>query len=57
MNVPIQPSSLPSWALTDEDVNQGLVKDIETLPTPITRPHQLSDWMRCLQPKDFQHHK
>lgn len=44
MNVPIQPSSLPSWALTDEDVNQGLVKDIETLPTPITRPHQLSDW-------------
>jgi hypothetical protein len=38
MNVPIQPATLPNWALTDEDVNQGLVKDIET------NVAQLSDW-------------
>ena len=33
MNVPIQPSGLPSWALTDEDLDKpkGIVEDIESL--------------------------
>lgn len=35
MNVPIQSSGLPSWALTDEDLDKpkGIVKDIESLGT------------------------